>query len=82
MQGYCPDHPHIAHMERYLDEKGTLADLSQAFREASGTDWVRSATPTSSIVMTLSQPGPQPLGQSTDAAEKWIDGAEEHFVDD
>ena len=28
MQGYCPDHPHIAHMERYLDEKGTLDDLS------------------------------------------------------
>jgi hypothetical protein len=24
MQGYCPDHPHIAHMERYLEAKGTL----------------------------------------------------------
>src|SRR6266702_4143320 len=39
MQGYCPDHPHIAHMERYLDEKGTLATFHQAFREASSTEW-------------------------------------------
>ena len=40
MQGYCPDHPHIAHMERYLDEQGTLATFQQAFREASGLEWV------------------------------------------
>ena len=38
MQGYCPDHPHIAHMERYLDTKGTLATFQQAFREASGLE--------------------------------------------
>jgi MFS family permease len=24
MQGYCPEYPHIAHMERYLDGKGKL----------------------------------------------------------
>ena len=41
MQGYCPDHPHIAHMERYLDEKGTLATFQQAFRDASGMEWVK-----------------------------------------
>src|SRR2546430_6263499 len=39
MQGYCPDHPHIAHMERYLDEKGTPAPFQQPFQEASGTAW-------------------------------------------
>ncbi len=80
MQGYCPDHPHIAHMERYLDEKGTLATFQQAFREASGLEWVqerdaylfhRDEVITAWSVAT---------GQSTDAAEKWLDGAEEHFV--
>src|SRR3989454_4528602 len=34
MQGYCPEHPHIAHMERYLDEKGTLTTFQQAFHGA------------------------------------------------
>ncbi len=24
MQGYCRDHPHIAHLERYLDSQGKL----------------------------------------------------------
>ena len=27
MQGYCGDHPHIAHMERYSTSKGKLDDL-------------------------------------------------------
>ena len=35
LQGYCPEHPHIAHMERYLDEKGTLETFHKAFRDAS-----------------------------------------------
>src|SRR3954467_6841830 len=34
MQGYCGDHPHIAHLERYLEGKGRLAQFHDAFREA------------------------------------------------
>ena len=36
MQGYSGDHPHIAHMERYLDGKGKLEAFQAAFREAHG----------------------------------------------
>jgi hypothetical protein len=80
MQGYCPDHPHIAHMERYLDEKGTLTTFQQAFREASGLDWVQERDAylfhRDEVITAWSAA----TGQSTDTAEKWIDGAEEHFV--
>ena len=33
MQGYSGDHPHIAHMERYLDGKGKLNEFHGAYRE-------------------------------------------------
>ena len=36
LQGYSGDHPHIAHMERYLEGKGKLEAFHDAFREATG----------------------------------------------
>src|SRR5712691_10867152 len=80
MQGYCPYHPYIAHMERYLDEQGTLATFQQAFREASGLEWVQERDAylfhRDQVITAWSAA----TGQSKEAAEKWIDGAEEHFV--
>jgi len=39
MQGYSGDHPHIAHMERYLEEKGKLSHFQDAYRTISGSNW-------------------------------------------
>ena len=38
MQGYSGDHPHIAHMERYLESKGKLAAVPRCLPEG---DWQR-----------------------------------------
>jgi hypothetical protein len=80
LQGYCPEHPHIADMERYLDEQGTLATFQQAFKEASGREWMQKRDAyyfhRDHVIAAWSAT----TGQSTDAAEKWLDGAEEHFV--
>ena len=35
-QGYSGDHPHIAHMERYLDQEGQAPSLSRCVRESVG----------------------------------------------
>ena len=79
MQGYCPDHPHIAHMERYLEDKGTLDTFHTTFRDASGTDWITERDAYQfhhdDVIVAWSAA----TGQSKAAAEKWIDGAEEHF---
>src|ERR1700676_2786927 len=40
LQGYSGDHPHIAHMERYLESKGKLQVFHDAYRRISGTDWL------------------------------------------
>ena len=79
MQGYSPDHPHIAHMERYLDEKGKLENFHEEFKKATGTNWVEERDAyefnRDEVVEALSAA----LGQSTESCEKWIDKAEENF---
>src|SRR5215471_9307459 len=77
MQGYCPEHPHIAHMERYLDEKGTLTTFQQAFHDASGTDWVQERDAYQFHRDEVITAWSTATGQSTETAAKWIDGAED-----
>ena len=80
MQGYSGDHPHIAHLERYLEGKGKLEAFHAAFKAATGSDWApeRDAYQfhRDEMVKALSDT----LGQSQDSAEKWIDGAEGNFA--
>ena len=38
--GYSGDHPHIAHMERHLDEKGKLETFHKAFQREAGASWL------------------------------------------
>ena len=78
-QGYSSDHPHIAHMERYLDERGSLADFQAAFERESGESWQAERDAwefhRDEVVSALSET----LGQSQDSVEKWVDGGEENF---
>ncbi|MBZ4192837.1 MAG: BREX system P-loop protein BrxC, partial [Candidatus Contendobacter sp.] len=79
-QGYSGDHPHIAHLERYLDAKGQLAAFHAAYQKHTGQPWVAERDAyqfnRDEVVKALSEA----LGQSESAAEKWIDGAEDHFA--
>lgn len=79
MQGFSGDAPHIANMERYLKSKGVLETFQQAFKEATGNEWLKErdayAFNRDEIVSSLSKA----LGMSEDAAEKWFDDAEEKF---
>jgi hypothetical protein len=78
-QDYCPEHPHVAHMERYLESKGKLGDFQAAYQVATGHAWVdeRDAYEFNrdEVVATLSGI----LGLSKESSEKWIDGAESNF---
>jgi len=79
LQGYSGDHPHIAHMERHLEEKGKLKAFQDAYRKYSGGDWVteRDAYEFSQdeVVKALGET----LGQSEAATVRWIEGAENNF---
>jgi hypothetical protein len=79
LQGYSGDHPHIAHLERYLHSKGKLQAFQDAYRKYTGLEWVQERDAyqfnRDEVVKALAET----LGQSQAAAEKWIDGAEDNF---
>ena len=80
MQGYCGDHPQIAHLERHLEGKGKLAQFHDAFRKATGSEWVADRDAyhfhRDEIVKALGET----LKMSKESAEKWVDGAEGSFA--
>jgi hypothetical protein len=78
-QGYSSDHPHIAHMERHLEETGKLDVFHAVFEREAGEPWhaLRDAWEFNQdeVVVALKEA----LGQSEESLEKWIDGAEGNF---
>ena len=80
MQGYCGDHPQIAHLERHLEGKGKLAQFHDAFRKATGSEWIADRDAyhfhRDEIVKALGET----LKMSKESAEKWVDGAEGSFA--
>ena len=79
LQGYCPDHPHIAHMERYLDNKGLFKEFKQKYKAVTGEEWIGRRIDwhfhQDEIVKVLAQI----LEQSEEASRRWIDHAETDF---
>ena len=79
LQGYSGDHPHVAHMERYLESKGKLKGFHAAYEKHAGLNWLKERDAyqfnRDEIVKAFSET----TGQSQTAAEKWIDGAEDNF---
>ena len=80
LQGYSGDHPHIAHMERYLESRGQLQAFHAAYEQHTGLNWVHERDAYQFNRDEVVQAFSEALGQSAAAAEKWIDGAEDHFA--
>ena len=79
MQGYDGDHPHIAHLERYLDSQDKLQAFHVAYRDITGTDWVEERDAYEFNRDQVVEAFQRTLGQSRESAEKWIDNAERNF---
>jgi len=79
MQGYDGDHPHIAHMERYLDNQGKLEEFQAAYQDITGTEWTEERDAYEFNRDQVVEAFVRTLGQSQESAEKWIDNAENNF---
>ena len=79
LQGYSGDHPHIAHMERYLAGKGLLSKFEDAYANHTGLTWRKERDAYQFNRDEVAKVLAESLGQSVAAAEKWLDGAEENF---
>ena len=80
LQGYSGDHPHIAHMERYLESQAKLQDFHDTYQTLTGTRWTDERDVwefhQDEVIKALGQT----LGQSEQSCQKWIDGAEGNFA--
>lgn len=78
-QGYSSDHPHIAHLERHLEDEGKLGVFHAAFEEAAGSSWIESRDSWEFHRDEVTQALTEALGQSQASAEAWIEGSESNF---
>ena len=77
--GYCGDHPHIAHMERYLDSKGKLSAFKDAFKTEQGLVWEEERDAYPFHLDTLAKALSETLGEDIKDAEAWLERFENDF---
>lgn len=78
-QGFSGDHPHIAHMERHLTQKGVYEEFKTAFQEASGLSWLDERDGYQFYQDDVEKAISVALKMSPEAAHKWFEGSEETF---
>ena len=77
--GYCGEHPHIAHMERYLAEQGKFEDFKTRFKSVSGTAWEEERDAYHFHADAITQALATLLGQTIVDADTWIERFEKDF---
>jgi hypothetical protein len=77
--GYSGDHPHIADLERRLDDQGKLDAFKAAFRTAADVHWESERDGYSFYADELVQALSEALGKTPEGARAWLDKAEEDF---
>ena len=78
-QEFSGDHPHIAHMERHLAQKGVYGAFKSAFNQSSGMDWIEERDGYPFYQDDVEKALSEALGLSPDAAHKWFEGSEATF---
>ncbi|MDN6298469.1 MAG: BREX system P-loop protein BrxC [Halomonas sp.] len=78
-QGFSGDHPHIAHMERHLAQRGVLERFREAFKAASGLVWEDERDGYQFYQDDIEQAISQALELSPEAAHKWFEESEHNF---
>lgn len=78
-QGFSADHPHIAHMERHLSEKGVYDSFKKAFEESSGLNWEQERDGYQFYQDDVEKAISVALDLSPEAAHKWFEDSEQTF---
>ncbi|GAA5443983.1 hypothetical protein Misp06_02163 [Microbulbifer sp. NBRC 101763] len=78
-QGFSGDHPHIAHMERHLAQKGAYQRFKDAFADSTGSTWERERDGYQFYQDDIEKAIATALNLSPEAANKWFEASEETF---
>lgn len=74
--GYSGDHPEVAHMERFLDEKGRYEDFIAVLRDEFALDWQADRDSYQFYPSEIAGALSKVLGQRIDDPQAWIDNLE------
>lgn len=77
--GFSADHPHVAHMERYLSEKGKYDAFKEAFEAEAGVAWMAERDAYHFYQDAVVEAISKVLNMSTDAANSWFNKSESDF---
>jgi hypothetical protein len=78
-QGFSSDHPHIAHLERYLENKGVRSQFIDKFAELSGSTWEEERDAFHFYQEDIQKALASALSISETDAEKWFEESEKTF---
>ena len=78
-QGFSGDHPHVAHMERHLTEKGVYDTFKDAFQASTGMSWVEERDGYHFYQDGIESALSVALDLSQEAAHKWFEDSEDTF---
>src|SRR5699024_5021841 len=76
-QGFSGDHPHIAHMERHLTQRGVYERFTQVFNESTGLGWADERDGYQFYQHAIEQALASALDLSAEAAHKWFEESEQ-----
>ncbi|WP_339434429.1 BREX system P-loop protein BrxC [Pseudomonas orientalis] len=78
-QGFSGDHPHIAHMERHLAQRGVYKRFKQSFNDSTGMEWTEERDGYQFHQDDIEQALATALDLSAEAAHKWFEDSEKMF---
>ena len=78
-QGFSSDHPHIAHLERYLENKGLLNAFTEKFAELTSSNWADERDAFHFFQEDIQASLATALSISETDAEKWFEESEQTF---
>lgn len=77
--GYCADFPHVAHLERELDNKGYYSAFKTKFAELTGVSWEEQRDTYDFFRDEVAEALSASTGQSLDACKTWVDSLQDNF---
>ena len=77
--GFSGDHPHIAHMERYLVKQGKYDEFKTVFKKTTGEDWIQERDAYNFHSDALAAALSDVLGQDIKDADAWLERFEGDF---
>ena len=78
--GYCGDHPHIAHMERELDNREQYQAFQDAFAKLTDSTWRSERDAFDFYRDEMGQALSTATGQTEDSTRQWVENLETNFA--